>query len=322
MVLEFKKLFRTSLVLLGCVIVMSLSVQKSSKFEIDKRYYQASDEFVTLLTTFIENTNSVMMQQLRMYTMFDDIGYTSNDPKRIQEMLVKVVPKRYKYFKMISYVNYETGLSYRDDGLVEDVNKEKWFQMMKEQRRVNKPLQLYYDVSKVGSKLIYPISKDAEPKDEEGLCYGFFVGYIPISYLQHYFNSLDNEEQLKDNFFILTNNAGQVLCSPKTNVFQISNNIYDDFKLDEELEEYITTFENFSKKKPKEAKNGKMIYNNKEYLVTACGLVGTNWILLKCTNTEYANHPMNGMKTWYSIICLLLFVIIFILLRNLFILEK
>ena len=318
--MDFKKILKISMILISCVLIVFLSVQKKAEKENMQKFEELSSFDTYLLSTFIENTNSVMMQQLRMYTMFDDIGYSSSDVKKIHEMLIRTSPKKYKYFNRVAYVNYDTGMSYRDDGLVEDVSDTKWFNIMKEQRRTNKPLQLYYDVSKQGNELIYPIAKDAEPLDEKGLCYGFFVGYIPISYMQHYFNKLENVSS--HNFFLLVNNSGQILCSPRTSALEKIFNLNQGFELDEVTSEFVKNFENFSKLKKKEVINGNMSFNGEKYVISSVGLDGTNWVLIKCTDVSFAYGTLFNLKFWYSIICCMLFAIILILLRNMFLLNK
>lgn len=214
--LSISLLWKISIVVIAALFALGYFSINAVKQHSRETFIHDTSETVNTMLTFVGNTNSVMMQQLRSYTMLDKTGFESSDPEEIQQMLIEKSGRRYKWFSQIAYVQYSSGTAFKDDGTTEDVNGSQWFKKMKQQRKPNKGLQLYADVIKTAEgKIVYPICKDAEPKDDDGYCLGFFVGYVPIEYMQYYFNKIKGKKiNSPEGFPLLLNKNLDILCAP------------------------------------------------------------------------------------------------------------
>ena len=92
-----------------------------------KTFVRTDREYVQAMAASIARNNSVLMQQLRAYTMLDDIGRETSNVERIQEMLIAKAPYKFKDFISVAYVSYKNSTMYKDDGTTEYVEDASWF---------------------------------------------------------------------------------------------------------------------------------------------------------------------------------------------------
>lgn len=224
------------LLLIGTVFISVKTARNSTR----ENFIEDTKEYMGTLSTYLANTNSVIMQQIRSYTMLDPIGKESHDPEEIQQMLMGKTKGRYKWVTNVAYVDYASGMSYGDDGKVTNIGDSEYFVTMKKNRKVNKGLQLYGNPFGNDYKsAVYPICKDAEPKDESGLCYGFFVIYVPVKYLQEYVIKIKGgSEDAPNGYVVILDNKMNYICTSDedkimkvkyTDTIQTDDSIFLDF---------------------------------------------------------------------------------------------
>lgn len=287
--LSLSLLWKISVVIIVALFGLGYFSINAVKQHSRETFIHDTSETVNTMLTFVGNTNSVMMQQLRSYTMLDPVGYESTDPQELQEMLVSKSKRRYKWFSQIAYVDYSSGIAYKDDGTTEDVNGSEWFKTMKRQRKPNKGLQTYADViTDAKGQTVYPICKDCEPKDESGFCLGFFVGYVPIGYMQGYFNKIKGHEiNSSEGFALLLNRNFDILCSPESDSYVMKAKFDES---DEHFQQIDSNIRNFVSNPIEKDENGNIItvtgkitMNDVSSTIVVGKLAGTEWTLAIAT---------------------------------------
>lgn len=287
--LSLSLLWKISVVIIAALFGLGYFSINAVKQHSRETFIHDTSETVNTMLTFVGNTNSVMMQQLRSYTMLDPVGYESTDPQELQEMLVSKSKRRYKWFSQIAYVEYSSGIAYKDDGTTEDVNDSEWFKTMKRQRKPNKGLQTYADViTDAKGQTVYPICKDCEPKDEDGFCLGFFVGYVPIGYMQGYFNKIKGHEiNSSEGFALLLNRNFDILCSPESESYVMKAKFDES---DEHFQHIDSNIRNFVSNPIEKDENGnimtvtgKITMNDVSSTIVVGKLAGTEWTLAIAT---------------------------------------
>lgn len=202
------------LIIFSFTVIGGLIVLKVRNYNRENMVVQSESSINSMLQV-VANINSVLMQQMRTYTMFEPCSTITN-PIEIQKNLMSISKKRYKDFESISYVDYNTGLEYSDNGIIANVSNLDYFKDMKSQRIPNKSNQLYGDTIDDW----YSICKDSEMKDKDGYCLGFFIGKAKISYVQRFLNKLKKENSFssKDGYYIIINTNFKYICAPDENV--------------------------------------------------------------------------------------------------------
>lgn len=283
---------------------------------------ERSDSEINSLLQVTANINSVLMQQLRTYTMF--ICRDMKDSSEIQKILIEYNKERYKDFISISYIEYKSGLQYNDNNTITDVNNVDYYNIMKNQRTVNKGQQLYSDIHKSGdpkNPYWYAICKDAEPKDEKGYPLGFFMGQVSTEYIQRFIDKLkkENSFEYKDGFFAVLDTEGIYVCAPERN--SVGKNIKDkDIKISDNVATFIhTPVDRIGKEKV--TVTGYIIRNNIKYSVTVGMFTKTyNWVLLIATPYSTIDEISNNLLVTIIIISTLSAIILLSL--NIIILTK
>lgn len=246
---------------------------------------ERSEGEINSLLQITANINSVLMQQLRTYTMF--ICNDMRDPVEIQKTLIEYNKARYKDFISVSYIDYKSGLQYNDNNTITAVSTVDYYNIMKNQRIVNKSQQLYGDIHKSGdpeNPYWYPICKDVELKDEKGYPIGFFMGQVSTEYIQRFIDKLkkENSFEYKDGFFAILDTEGIYVCAPERN--SVGKNIKDkDIKISNNIATFIhNPVDRIGKEKV--TVTGYIIRNNIKYSVTVGMFTKTyNWVLLIAT---------------------------------------
>jgi len=309
--LSFSLSWKIFLAVVVCITLTSiLSIFNASKTT--RETFQANTkEYTKTISTHLLNLNSVLMQQLRSYTILDQVGRSSFDPYEIQEMLIDYSGGRYKWFKTIGYVQYSTGNVYFDDGTVYNVESTSWFNVMKNQRTAGKGRQFYGDAFGTNFEdAMYPICKDAEPKDENGFCYGFFVGYVPINYMNSFVEKLKGgavDSEL--GYCFLTNDSYKYLCHPNKELILKRTLLTDAYT---EVDEKLLSFINSPNKKG--VINGKIKIKEKEYTAYTSPIAGTAWTVSIAIPDSTIDSSSNVLeKTLGGLNFLAVFVIISIL---------
>lgn len=231
------KLSLVIILLLISTVFISIKTARNSTRE---NFIEDTREYMATLSTYLANTNSVIMQQIRSYTMLDPIGKESHDPEEIQEMLISKSKGRYKWVNNVAYVDYATGMAYVDDGKVTNISDTEYFITMKKNRKANKGLQLYGNPFGSDFKsAVYPICKDAEPKDENGFCYGFYLIYVPVKYLQDYVIKIKGGAEDAPNGYVVvvdkkmdyvcTSDEEKIMKVKYTDTVQTDDSVFLDF---------------------------------------------------------------------------------------------
>lgn len=221
--LSFSLLWKISILLvIAFASLEAMTFTKIKKFNRENTIVQSEYNYNNMLQV-VANVNSVLMQQMRVYTMFE-FRYESN-PATIQKRLVQLAKSRYKDFEHIGYVDYATGKEYLDDGTVSDVSKTDYFIEMSSLRELKKAEQLYGDLQ---NDEWYSICKDGEPKGEDGRCLGFYIGKTKISYIQRFINKLTHEVSFKskEGFYLVVNSSFKIICAPDTSY--VGKNLLDE----------------------------------------------------------------------------------------------
>lgn len=317
--LSISLLWKISVVVIAALFGLSYFSINEAKKHSRETFIHDTAETVDTMLTFVGNTNSVMMQQLRSYTMLDKTGFESSDPEEIQQMLVSKANRRYKWFSRIAYVQYSSGIAFNDDGTTQDVNGTPWFKTMKQQRKPKKGLQTYADVVRDESgKIVYPICKDAEPKDDDEYCLGFFVGYVPIEYMQYYFNKIKgNEINSKEGFPLLLNKNFDIICAPNENYvmnvkFQESDEHFQ--HIDGQISDFIANPLEKDENGNLVTVTGKITLNEVSSTIIVGKLAGTQWTLAIATPDASIDESATLLtKTLFIGAVLAVVVIIFVM---------
>ena len=261
---------------IGVVIVLFVSV--SAYFSISNvkknSYEMAVGDFKELLKQIVVATqyrNNIQMQQLRSYTMLDDVGLNSRDPVEIQEMLVRRAKKRQKNFTHVAYIDYESALCYFDDGRVESVANENYFKRMRDENLS----QIYPEPEGTNfDNAIIPICKASEPKKEDGKTHiGCFVGFTPVAYINDGIKGIKGgEESSPEGYGLLLSKDRTYICAP--------DNSYSMVKKFEDTPG-IKVPESFKKVLSEEKDGiGKVKLNGKQYVAFFKQVSGTSWNLV------------------------------------------
>lgn len=320
-------LFISFFIILAFLILGITTIIKVRNYNRNTIIERSGSEINSLLQ-ITANINSVLMQQLRTYTMF--ICKDMKDPEEIQKTLIKYNKERYKDFISVSYIDYKSGLQYNDNNTITDVNMVDYYNIMKNQRTINKGLQLYSDIHKSGdpeNPYWYAICKDVEPKDEKGYPLGFFMGQVSTEYIQRFINKLkkENSFEYKDGFFAVLDTGGIYVCAPEKN--SVGKNIKDkDIKISDNVAAFIhNPVDRIGKEKV--TVTGYIIRNNKKYSVTVGMFTKTyNWVLLIATPYSTIDEMSNKLLVTITIVAalsaiILLFLSIIILTKSFIPLE-
>lgn len=317
--LSISLLWKISVVVIAALFTLSYFSIEEAKKHSRETFIHDTAETVDTMLTFVGNTNSVMMQQLRSYTMLDNIGLESSDPEEVQQMLVSKAKRRYKWFSRIAYVQYSSGIAFNDDGTTQDVSSTPWFKTMKQQRKPKKGLQTYADVVRDETgKIVYPICKDAEPKDDDGYCLGFFVGYVPINYMQYYFNKIKgNEINSPEGFPLLLNKNFDIICAPdETYVMSVKFQESDEHfeHIDNQISEFVANPLEKDENGNLVTVTGKITLNEVPSTIIIGKLAGTQWTLAIATPDASIDESATLLtKTLFIGAVLAVVVIIFVM---------
>ncbi len=266
-------------------------------------------ELLKQLVVATQYRNNIQMQQLRSYTMLDDIGLNSTDPLEIQGMLQKRAKNRQKNFKNVAYVDYDSGLGYFDDGRVVNVSNESYFKKMKE----GNLSQIYPEPT--GSNFengVVPICKAGEPKKSDGKNrYGFFVGFTPISYIHDGIKgikggALDSPE----GFAILLRQQDLAYMSAPDTSLVLSRRLEDTagIRVSEELKRMLSS--------EKEG-NGTLTLNGSSYEAFFKQITGTTWslvVLIPQSTVNVASNVLARSLLASNFISLILILVVVVLL--------
>lgn len=225
--LTFQLAWKIILVIIFLLGISSLVSISSIATSVTKIFEEDSTELVNETAYAINNRNQMYMQQLRTYTMLNEVGYTSTDPMEIQKMLMEFSKRRSKHFKTIAYADYDSGLAYYDDGRIEDCSSQVWFKKMKSDNLS----QIYEEP--LGNDLesgVFPICKATEPKKEDGNHYGCFAGFTPISTIQDaVLNIKGGDIASMNGYGVIVDSNGKFIAGPNPDIL-MKKSWWDDGK--------------------------------------------------------------------------------------------
>lgn len=298
------------------VVIGAISIHKVKSY--NREYLiAANEESVNELLWVVANINSVMMQQMRSYTMLNDICHDSKDPVEIHRELQRLSKKRYKDFISISYVDYDTGLEYCDDGTIHDVSKYDYFISMKIQRRANKGLQTYGEVNDDW----YSVCKDSEQRNN-GYSLGFFVGKVKVSYLQRYLDKLKGKSfDAINGFPVLINSKHIHVCAPDQSVVlsedkKFENN--DELVIDQSILDFIDHPVDLNADGTKRTVTGIVNYKGTKYVMSVGMFSKTKFTLGVVTPLKTIDECSNLLMRIIIIVSMVTISIFMIILYFLF----
>ena len=274
-------------------VVVALLVSVSALFGVNNlrkdSYAMVVKDAKELLKQIVVATqyrNNIQMQQLRSYTMLDDVGLNSRDPSEIQAMLMKRAKNRQKNFRNVAYVDYGTALCYYDDGRVESVAEENYFKRMKGENLS----QLYSDPEGTNFENgIVPICKASEPKMDDGKTHiGCFVGFTPVSYVNDGIKGIKGgAEDSPEGYAVLLTKDRLYICAPETS-YSLSKRIEDTpgMSVPEKFREVLSG--------EKEG-GGRVKLNGKPYEVFFKQVSGTSWNLAVLVPFSTINSSASGL---------------------------
>lgn len=324
--LSFTLLWKiTAVIILSFSLVGFGSIRRARKYN-NENLILASEETLNEILYVVANVNSVLMQQMRMYTKFDDITSTSSDPQKIHQELIKIKSKRYKEFRSVSYIDYTTGFEYFDDGSVMNASQQIYLSKLRCEAKKQKAGQLYTEELEPG---IYGVCKEPDTFDNDGFPIGCYIGRAKVGYLQRFLDKLyRNDISSSRGFPIILSSNLDFICSPDKDY--VKEKKLTDFKVSTNIVDYV--------KKPYEKDiNGKkivltgdIVINNTKCFISVGLFSKTSWVLGIITPYEAINRTAS--KTTLFIILygsiatiLSLFIIYFCFLfefRPLMILNK
>ena len=218
--LVFSLSWKIGIVIIVSIAISSLFSVNNARKESYKSFVSDSQELLKQITIATQYRNNVQLQQIRSYTMLDDVGLTSTDPEEIQQMLIRRAPRRQKNFTHVAYIDYDSALCYYDDGRIESVAGEPYFRQMRD----GNLSQLYAEP--FGSSFengIIPICKASEPKKADGTThYGCYVGFTPVTYVNDGIKNIKGgSADAPEGFGILLRQDRLYMCAPD-NSFSMS----------------------------------------------------------------------------------------------------
>ncbi|MBQ5538358.1 MAG: methyl-accepting chemotaxis protein [Treponema sp.] len=233
------------MLLLGSSIICVILTSK----QVDQMFVDDTMELVNSAADSISNRNQMHMQQLRTYTMFNEVGMESFDPAEIHSMLISFSKMRSKNFVRISYADYATEKLYNDDGTIEDCSTYPYFRKMKD----NQLDQLYAEP--IGDSYetgLIPYCKTGNFHDK-----GFFVGFAPVSNLQNAVLKIKGKDIASPKGFGVTvDSRGYYIAGPATEtILKFPCWTLEQSKFADDALEYIRTAE------PSKTKNRSILHS-------------------------------------------------------------
>ncbi len=261
---------------IGIVIIMFIAISalfsvNNAKKNIRATFIADTNELMKQITVAAQYRNNIQMQQLRSYTMLDDIGLSSTDPLEIQGMLIKRKKQKQKNFINVAYIDYESALCYYDDGRIESVASYDYFKKMRDENLS----QIYADPYGTGfDDGIVPVCKASEPKKEDGKThYGCFVGFTPIKHIYEGIKSIKGgEEDSPSGFGILLEKNRTYICAPENS-----------YSLQKKFEDTpgIVISEDFKNRLSTEKEGADTVkMNGKQFEAFFKQISGTTWVIV------------------------------------------
>ena len=198
------------IVVVGMTISAYISIGNVAK-DVRHTFMENQKRVLDRLDTTLKFRNNANMQQMRSYTVLNEVGRTSGDPAEIQKMLVENAPYRQKNFTNVAYVDYASGLAYFDDGRVESVSSLEYFQTMK-----NGNLSQHYGdtIGSRASDVLFPVCKASELKDAAGNHIGCYVGFVPLSNFESTVVHKGESFEAANGCSVVLDKNGYILLSP------------------------------------------------------------------------------------------------------------
>jgi len=311
--LSFSLLKKISIIIISSFVLVGFGSIHRAKLYSRQNLIKASKESLNEVLYIVANVNSVLMQQMRVYTKFDEITSSSSDPIEIQKRLFQLKSKKYDKFISISYIDYNSGYEYKDDGItITDVREKQYYKQLINQRQEKKALQLYTDEIEDN---IYGICKEPDVFGKDGLTCGCFIGRVSINYIQNFLNKLKGKNLKSDiGFPIVLNTSLKFICSPEKEITSKYN--FDSWKPSDNILNYVKNPYEKNKEGVKEIINGDCFINNKKYSIVAGLFSKTNWTL--CVVTPYKTFDKSANQT---MIWIVIFVLLAVILSNIIIVQ-
>lgn len=269
--LVFSLSWKIGIVIIMFIAISSLFSVNNAKKNIRATFIADTNELMKQITVAAQYRNNIQMQQLRSYTMLDDIGLSSTDPLEIQAMLIKRKKQRQKNFINVAYIDYESALCYYDDGRIESVASYDYFKKMRDENLS----QIYADPYGTGfDDGIVPVCKASEPKKEDGKThYGCFVGFTPIKYIYEGIKSIKGgAEDSPSGFGILLEKNRTYICAPENS-----------YSLQKKFEDTpgIVISEDFKNRLSTEKEGADTVkMNGKQFEAFFKQISGTTWVIV------------------------------------------
>ena len=124
------------------IAVLSVATIFAVQNGMEKTYITSTTELIQAHIQGLGYRNSKFMQQLRMYTMADPVQ-NEEDVQALIDWITSHRKIRSSDFTDIAFCDYETGLSYSDDGTVKNVADTEYFKFMKSESQKEKGKSQY-----------------------------------------------------------------------------------------------------------------------------------------------------------------------------------
>ena len=308
----------TIIILLSFTLVGYGSIRRAKIFN-RENMIKKSEETLNEILYIVANINSVVMQQMRMYTKFDPITSTSKDPAVIQKELIKISDKRYKDMVSVSYVDYKQGLEYFDDGRIEKVGSKEYFIKLKDSRIENKKTNK--GKQKAGQMYtgeiepdLYGMCKEADVFDSDGYTVGCFIGRVSISkYLQRFLDKLNNDLHASNSFPVILSSEQKFVCIPEKEKFE--GKTLSSFNTSKNIKDYVSSPYEKDENGKKICISGDFFMGKNKYSITVGLFSKTEWCLgiitPYSTFDKAANHTVKFIIAYAIIAAIISLSIIY-----------
>lgn len=292
--LKFSLLFKVlGLIIISFVITAFGSIHRARIYSRENSI-NLTEENLNEVLYIVANINSVLMQQMRIYTKFDPITSTNPNPKAIQKRLIEIAPQRYKDFITISYVDYNTCFEYFDNGKVEDCSNKGYFLKLADNRlkHQKKADQMYTDEIEPD---IYGICKEADIFDNNNYTVGCFIGRVSIDgYIQRFLNKLKGDRiDSPKGFPVILSSDLNFICAPQKDFFSDKN--LASFEVSDDVVRYVLKPIEKDENGKKKCVSGDIKINGKLYSISVGLFSKTSWTL--GIITPYSTFNNSSTKT-------------------------
>lgn len=310
--LSFNLLKKITLIICISFFLVGFGSIHRAKMYSKQNIINLSKEALNEVLYVVANVNSVLMQQMRVYTKFDKITSVSKNPIVIQKKLIEIRNSRYKDFLSISYIDYQSGKEYSDSGSIIDISSCNYYKRLLKNRKNNKANQMYTEEIENN---IYGICKEPDVFDNEGYTYGCYIGKVSIDYIQRFLNKLKGTTLDSElGFPVIISKSSKLICSPERD--KLYNYSFSNWKPSKNILDYVLDPKDVDSNGKKIIIDGCCFINEKKYSVVIGVFPKTEWSLAIITPYDVFDKSANQ-----TIIYIIIFAVLATVLSNFIIIQ-